>query len=44
MAQLGKMTPAQAKQLLDAQKGEEKALMFIPQERKSSQPRTFKDW
>lgn len=44
VAQLGKMTPAQAKQLLDAQKGEEKALMFIPQERKSSQPRTFKDW
>ncbi len=32
-------------ELLDAQKGEEKALLFIPQERKSSQPnRTFKDW
>ena len=44
-AQLGKMTPAQAKQLLDAQKNEEKALIFVPQERKSgSQNRTFKDW
>jgi Ca-activated chloride channel family protein len=44
-AQLGKMTPAQAKQLLDAQKNEEKALIFVPQERKSgAQNRTFKDW
>jgi Ca-activated chloride channel family protein len=44
-AQLGKMTPAQAKQLLDAQKGEEKALIFVPPERKSgAQNRTFKDW
>lgn len=44
-AQLGKMTPAQAKQLLDAQKGEEKALIFVPPDRKSDrQPRSFKDW
>ncbi|MGZ8938199.1 MAG: vWA domain-containing protein [Limisphaerales bacterium] len=44
-AQLGKMTPAQAKQLLDAQKDEEKALIFVPQEGKSgAQNRTFKDW
>ena len=44
-AQLGQMTPAQAKQLLDAQKDEEKALIFVPQERKSGrQNRTFKDW
>jgi Ca-activated chloride channel homolog len=44
-AQLGKMTPTQAKQLLDAQKGEEKALIFVPQDRKSGpQNRTFKDW
>mgnify|MGYP003574982396 CR=1 FL=1 len=45
VAQLGKMTPAQARQLLDAQRGEEKALIFIPQERKSDpRNRTFKDW
>ena len=44
-AQLGKMTPAQAKQLLDSQKNEEKALIFLPPERKSGgQNRTFKDW
>ncbi len=44
-AQLGKMTPAQAKQLLDAQKGEEKAMIFIPPQKKSSQQnRSFKDW
>jgi Ca-activated chloride channel family protein len=44
-AQLGKMSPAQAKQLLDAQRNEEKALLFIPQERKGTpQNRIFKDW
>jgi Ca-activated chloride channel family protein len=44
-AQLGRMTPAQARQLLDAQKNEEKALIFIPQERKSSpRNRSLKDW
>jgi len=44
-AQLGKMSPAQAKQLLDSQRGEEKALLFIPQERKTTaQNRIFKDW
>jgi Ca-activated chloride channel homolog len=44
-AQLGKMTPAQAKQLLDAQRGEEKALLFIPQESKSARrDRNYKDW
>jgi Ca-activated chloride channel homolog len=44
-AQLGKMTPAQAKQLLDSQKNEEKALIFLPPERKTrGQNRTFKDW
>lgn len=44
-AQLGKMSPAQAKQLLDAQRGEEKALLFIPQDRKGTpQNRVFKDW
>ena len=45
VAQLGKMTPAQARQLLDAQRDEEKALIFIPQERKSEpRNRIFKDW
>lgn len=44
-AQLGKMSPAQAKQLLDAQRGEEKALLFIPQEKKANaQNHAFKDW
>lgn len=44
-AQLGKMTPAQAKQLLDAQRGEEKALLFIPQDKKAAaRDRVFKDW
>ena len=44
-AQLGKMTPAQAKQLLDSQKNEEKALIFLPPERKSdARNRIFKDW
>jgi Ca-activated chloride channel family protein len=44
-AQLGKMSPAQAKQLLDAQRNEEKALLFIPQEKKANaQNRVFKDW
>ncbi|HEV8543458.1 MAG TPA: VWA domain-containing protein [Verrucomicrobiae bacterium] len=44
-AQLGKMTPQQAKQLLDAQRSEEKALLFIPQNRKAeNQNRIFKDW
>jgi len=44
-AQLGKMSPAQAKQLLDAQKGEEKAMIFVPQQKKSSpKNRSFKDW
>jgi Ca-activated chloride channel homolog len=44
-AQLGKMTPAQAKQLLDSQRDEEKALIFIPPERKSdARARSVKDW
>ncbi len=45
-AQLGQMSPAQARQLLDAQKGEEKALIFVPNQTKKRSPndRTFKDW
>lgn len=38
------MTPRQAQQLLDAQKGEEKAMIFIPQLRTNRQDRVFKDW
>ncbi|MGV3773066.1 MAG: vWA domain-containing protein [Verrucomicrobiales bacterium] len=43
-AALGKMTPAQAKQLLDTQKGEEKAMIFLPQTGKSPRNAQFKDW
>lgn len=44
-AKLGKMTPTQAKQLLDAQKDDEKAMIFVPQQKKQNQQdRMFKDW
>jgi Ca-activated chloride channel family protein len=44
-AKLGKMTPSQARQLLDAQKGDEKAMIFIPrQSSQSAKSRSFKDW
>ena len=38
------MTPQQAQQLLDAQKAEERAMIFIPQMRTNRQNRAFKDW
>lgn len=39
------MTPEQVKRLLDAQKGNEKALIFIPPEQKQKRnSRVFKDW
>lgn len=38
------MTPQQAQQLLDAQKSEERALLFIPQLRTNRQQRVLKDW
>ncbi len=39
------MTPQQAQQLLDAQKGEEKAMIFIPQQiRTNRTDRVFKNW
>jgi Ca-activated chloride channel family protein len=41
---LGQMTPAQAQQLLDAQKDNEKAMIFIPPEKANSGKRVFKDW
>lgn len=42
---LGQMTQQQAEQLLDSQKGEEKALLFIPaQEKGQARPLRFRDW
>ncbi len=42
---VGQMTPQQAAQLLDAQKGEEKALLFLPgSEGRSGSPRRVRDW
>jgi Ca-activated chloride channel family protein len=44
-AQLAQMTPKQAQQMLDAQKGEEKALIYRQyNERKKSRDRVIKDW
>jgi Ca-activated chloride channel family protein len=46
-AMVMRMTPQEAAQLLDTQKGEEKALMFIPENAKpKNRPadRVFKDW
>lgn len=43
-AQLGQMTPQQAQQLLDSQKGEEKALIFRPADKAKGKGRVFKDW
>ena len=40
----GQMTPQQAQQLLDSQKGEERALIFVPVKRNESKNRVFKDW
>jgi Ca-activated chloride channel family protein len=42
-ARLGKMTPEQVQRLLDAQKGEEKAMIFVPPE-KRGRARSIKDW
>ena len=38
------MTPQEAKQLLDAQKGDEKVLQFMPQGEPKSRERLLKDW
>ncbi len=40
----GRMTPEQVKRLLDAQKGDEKAMIFVPKEKASGKKRLFKDW
>lgn len=38
------MTPQEAKQLLDAQKGDEQVLQFQPQGEPKNRQRSFKDW
>jgi Mg-chelatase subunit ChlI len=38
------MTPQEAKQLLDAQKGDEKVLQFVPQDEPKNQGKKLKDW
>src|ERR1043165_5792294 len=44
-AKMAQMTPRQAQQMLDAQKSEEKALIYRQyDERKKSRNRVFKDW
>ncbi|MEW6306982.1 MAG: aerotolerance protein, partial [Verrucomicrobiota bacterium] len=47
VASLGALTPEQAMQLLDAQKNEERALIFIPPPKPESQKQRnlpLKDW
>ncbi len=45
-ARVMQMTPQQAQQLLDAQKSEERAMIFQPQNLRTNKPkdRVFKDW
>ena len=38
------MTPQEARQLLDAQKGDEQVLQFKPQGKPANRERTLKDW
>jgi len=40
----GQMTVKQAEQLLDAQKGDERALIFLPPQQTNRAQRPFKDW
>ncbi len=40
----GQMTPAQAARLLDAQKGEEEALVFKPEDKPKDETKPVKDW
>jgi Ca-activated chloride channel homolog len=44
MMAAGQMTPQQAQQLLDAQKGEDQVLKLAPPEKHNSQGRPFKNW
>jgi Ca-activated chloride channel family protein len=43
-AALGQMTPEQVQRLLDSQKSEEKAMIFVPQDKSKGKARIFKDW
>jgi Ca-activated chloride channel homolog len=40
----GEMTPEQAQQLLDAQKGNERTMIFLPRQTNQPPARIFKDW
>ena len=40
----GKMTPEQAKQLLDAERNQAKAMIFQPPQKPQSRNQSFKDW
>ena len=40
----GQMTVQQAQQLLDSQKGEERAMIFVPAQKFKERKRSFKDW
>jgi Ca-activated chloride channel family protein len=40
----GQMSVQQARQLLDSQKGEERAMIFVPTQKLKDQRRVFKDW
>ncbi|MBM3823760.1 MAG: VWA domain-containing protein [Verrucomicrobia bacterium] len=43
-AQQGQMTPDQAAKILDAQKGEERAMIFVPPKSSKQRVRILKDW
>ena len=43
-ARRGQMTKEQVEKLLDAQKGDEKAMIFQPSEKGRARARVFKDW
>jgi Ca-activated chloride channel homolog len=40
----GQMSPEQAKQLLESQKNNEKAMIFLPPDKLKNRKRVFKDW
>jgi Ca-activated chloride channel family protein len=44
MMAAGQMTPQQAQQLLDAQKGDEEVLRLAPPDKQTRQTRSFKNW
>jgi Ca-activated chloride channel family protein len=44
MMAAGQMTPKQAQQLLDAQKGKEEVLRLAPTDKQSAHPRSTKNW